>query len=116
MKFSIIDFFSKCDQIRSFLPIWPHLLNKSLIENFIFCAVKCFVKIAFLFRLCREINILRNLVVIKHLTDRDLEINRLSQTVTKLDQKIKQALKEIRKYTGIFFLDLVSSIPKSFIT
>ena len=30
MKFSIKDFFSKCDQIR----------RKSLMENFIFCAVK----------------------------------------------------------------------------
>ena len=39
MKFSIKDFFSKCDQIRSFLPIWSHLLKKSLIENFFFCAV-----------------------------------------------------------------------------
>ena len=37
MKFSIKDFFSKCDQIRSFLWIWSHLLNKSLMENFIFC-------------------------------------------------------------------------------
>ena len=32
MKFSIKDFFSKCDQIRSFL-------KKSLIENPIICAV-----------------------------------------------------------------------------
>ena len=39
MKFSIEDFFSKCDQIRSFLRIWSHLLKKSLMENFIFCAV-----------------------------------------------------------------------------
>ena len=39
MKFSIKDFFSKCDQIRSFLGIWSHLLKKSLMENFIFCAV-----------------------------------------------------------------------------
>ena len=39
MKFSIKDFFSKCDQIRSFLRIWSYLLKKSLIENFIFCAV-----------------------------------------------------------------------------
>ena len=39
MKFSIKDFFSKCDQICRFLRIWPHLLHKSLIENFIFCAV-----------------------------------------------------------------------------
>ena len=33
MKFSVKDFFSKGDQIRS------HLLKKSLMENFIFCAV-----------------------------------------------------------------------------
>ena len=39
MKFSIKDFSSKCDQIRSFLQIWSHLLNKSLMENFILCAV-----------------------------------------------------------------------------
>ena len=38
MKFSIQDFFSKCDQIRSFLRIWSHLLKKSLMNNFIFCA------------------------------------------------------------------------------
>ena len=36
MKFSIKDFFSKYDQIRSFLRIWSHLLKKSLIDNFIF--------------------------------------------------------------------------------
>ena len=39
MKFFIKDFFSKCDKIRSFLRIWSHLLKKSLIENFIFCAM-----------------------------------------------------------------------------
>ena len=39
MKFSIKDFFSKCDQIRRKLRIWSHLLMKSLMENFIFCAV-----------------------------------------------------------------------------
>ena len=45
VKFSIKDFFSKCDQIRRFLRIWSHLAKKSLMENFIFCAVfdtKCF--------------------------------------------------------------------------
>ena len=36
MKFSIKDFFSKYDQIRSLLQIWSHLLKKSLMENFIF--------------------------------------------------------------------------------
>ena len=39
MKFSINDFFSKCDQICSFLRIWSHLLRKSFMENFTFCAV-----------------------------------------------------------------------------
>ena len=39
MKFSIKDFFSKCDQISSILRIWSHLLKKSLMENFIFCEV-----------------------------------------------------------------------------
>ena len=39
MKFSIKDFFSKCDQIHSFMRIWSHLLKKSLIESFIF--VQC---------------------------------------------------------------------------
>ena len=40
MKFSIKDFFSKYDQIRSFMLIWSHLLKKSLLlENFIFCVV-----------------------------------------------------------------------------
>ena len=39
MKFSINDFYSKCDQIRSFLWIWSHLMKKSLMENFFF--VQC---------------------------------------------------------------------------
>ena len=38
-NFSIKDFFSKFDQIRSFLHIWYHLLKKSLMGNFIFYAV-----------------------------------------------------------------------------
>ena len=39
MKFSTTDFFSKWDQIRRFLRISSHLLKKSVMENFIFCAV-----------------------------------------------------------------------------
>ena len=39
MYFFIQDYFSKCDQIRRSFPIWSHLLNKSLMENFIFCVV-----------------------------------------------------------------------------
>ena len=40
MKFSIMDFFSRCDQIHRKLRIWSHLLKKYLIENFIFWAVR----------------------------------------------------------------------------
>ena len=32
-------FFSQCDQVRRSLRIWLHLLNKYLMENFIFCSV-----------------------------------------------------------------------------
>ena len=39
IKFSIKDFFSNCDQIRSFMRNWSYLLKKSFMENFIFCAV-----------------------------------------------------------------------------
>ena len=42
IKFSIKGFFSKCDQIRRKLPIGPHLLKKSSMENFIFCVVCIF--------------------------------------------------------------------------
>ena len=40
IKFSIKDFFRKCDHIRRKLLIWSHLLKKSLMENSIFCAVQ----------------------------------------------------------------------------
>ena len=36
------DFFSKSDQIHSFLWIWSHLVKKALMENFIFCVVLVF--------------------------------------------------------------------------
>ena len=39
MKSSIKDFFSQCDQIRSFLRIWSHSLKKSLMKNLILSAV-----------------------------------------------------------------------------
>ena len=40
MKFSIKDFYSKCDLIRGKLWIWSYLLKKSLMENFIFVQCK----------------------------------------------------------------------------
>ena len=39
MKFSVKDYFSQWNQIRKKLRIWSGLLKKSLMENFIFCAV-----------------------------------------------------------------------------
>ena len=39
MKISMKDFFSKYDQIRRKVQIWPHLVEKFLMENFIFYAV-----------------------------------------------------------------------------
>ena len=39
MKFSITDFFSKCDQIQRKVRIWSHSQKKSVMENFIFCKV-----------------------------------------------------------------------------
>ena len=39
LKFSIKDFFIKCDQICSFMWSWSYLLKKSLMENFNFFTV-----------------------------------------------------------------------------
>ena len=39
MKFSIMYFFSKSDQIRRKLRFWSHLLKKSLMENFFFMQI-----------------------------------------------------------------------------
>ena len=39
MNFHIKDFFSKCEQTYGKLRICSHLPKKSLMENFIFCAV-----------------------------------------------------------------------------
>ena len=46
VKFSIKNFFSKGDQIRSFRQIWSHWLKKSFMENFIFCSVCAVVFLA----------------------------------------------------------------------
>ena len=51
MKFFFKDFFSKYDQIRSFLWIWSHLLEKNpLMENFIFCVKDIIDKLFLLIR------------------------------------------------------------------
>ena len=52
MKFFIEDFFSKCDQIRSFRQIWSHLLKKSLMGGI------CAVHACYLIYYCRIVVIL----------------------------------------------------------
>ena len=54
MKFSIKDFFSKCDQILSFLRIWSHLLKKSLMENLIFAQWSPILSIFNITDFCKE--------------------------------------------------------------
>ena len=53
MKFFIRDFFSKCDQICSFLRIWSHLLKKSLMETSFFVQCK---QLSMAQRYCNEAN------------------------------------------------------------
>ena len=38
-KFFVKNLFSECEHIRVKLRIYPHLLNESLKENFVFCVV-----------------------------------------------------------------------------
>ena len=59
MKFSIKGFISKCDQIRRKLRIWSHLLKKSLMENFIFCAVTALIVISASVSVILDLNYLR---------------------------------------------------------
>ena len=54
MKFSVKDIFSKCDQIRRKLRIWSQLLKKSLIENFIFCAVTLYLQSSCVWNICKN--------------------------------------------------------------
>ena len=45
IKFPIKDFSSKCDQIRREQYMWSYLLEKSLMENFVFlCSVNTSLK------------------------------------------------------------------------
>ena len=39
VTFSFKDFFNKCEQTRSFIQTWSHLLTTSVNEKFNFCAV-----------------------------------------------------------------------------
>ena len=44
-KFSIKDFFSKCDQIGRKLRIWSHLLKKNLNGKLHFLCCDCLIKV-----------------------------------------------------------------------
>ena len=48
MKFSIEDFFTKCDHTRGKLRVWSNLTKKSLMRNSIFCAVNVIIIDVFL--------------------------------------------------------------------
>ena len=52
LTFSIKNLCSKCDWISRKLWIWSHLLKKSLVENFLFCAV--FTKLPPVFRSVKD--------------------------------------------------------------
>ena len=73
MKFSIKDFFCKCDQIRNFLRIWSLLLKKSLMENFMFCTVNHVVFSTFLTHICSYLTSVCVFVCEKFLIDVFLE-------------------------------------------
>ena len=45
IKFSIKDFFSKCDQFQKKIRVWSHLLKKFLMENFIFCEASILISV-----------------------------------------------------------------------
>ena len=44
IKFSIKDFFSKCDQVYKKLRTWSHLLKKSIMENIFLAVLFCLFK------------------------------------------------------------------------
>ena len=65
LKFFITNLFRKCDQIHWKLRIWSHLLKKSLVECFVFCAVKMqmyprFVSVAHRHKYLKDVQILRS--------------------------------------------------------
>ena len=55
IKFSIRNFFRKCNQILSFLRILSHLLKKSLIENFTFCPMSVNKQVTWNFTRCGNV-------------------------------------------------------------
>ena len=85
------------DYDESFLRIWPHLLKKSLMENFIFCAVFelieqwFFLVIILIQKMTRRIKILFDKFLSQHLRNRP--------RLGKIRSKIKHLLDIERKFT-----------------
>ena len=69
MKFAIKNFHSKCDKVRSFLQIWSHLLKKSLMENFIFCAVSIVLPRYTVLQMLKQVSSILHGVSSKHFYD-----------------------------------------------
>ena len=108
-KLSIKNFFSKCDQIRSFLRIYSHLLNKSLMENFIF--VQCVTGIA------KEIVMAHNnryVIVIYMESINDLGHKWIRNILHQIETKLKK-LKKVHPESWILFMQLCRSASKFWI-
>ena len=83
MKFSMKDFFSKCDQICRKLRIWSYLLKKSLMKNFISCAVFFILQL----KIINKITSVKMYVVSFSFHRLNLQsVARCNSQVTKLDQ------------------------------
>ena len=94
MKFSIKDFFSKCDQISRNLRIWSHLLKKSLMENFIFCAVIEFLGVT-----------LDSLIMT--LTIPEKKVSKVQKQSLELLQKTQVSILELTKPIGLLNIQAV---------
>ena len=89
MKFSIKDFFSKCDQIRSCLRIWSHLPKKSLMENFILSAVNASVVYKIKMKRFSLNQLISNMVSLDTPISR-FQSNMLKSTQQELNKNFKQ--------------------------
>ena len=100
MKFFIKDFFSKCDQIRSFLRIWSHLLKKFLMENLIFCAM--IALFLFMKEMCRFwlLKCTRSAIIFTSAYERNFKVrNEHHYTLTQNSQFSKPLVKSVYRRT-----------------
>ena len=112
MKFFIKDFFIKCDQIRRTLRIWSHLRKKSLMENFVFCAVQV-LSIPW-FQICQSYpRFLKKCAIIE--AWQDSEYSQSSEYGRVLNVPgLQKVLKKTNSTNSTPFLKLESSLPSNF--